>query len=203
MRWNEQELEILRLKYGLLKPFRIRGLIKRATGRVRSVNAIKLKANRLGLNANNPETFFTVKEIARFCELTKEKIYHAIERGIIKANSGANVLLISSEQIDALIEHYKPIPDGYTLTKQDLMRVLGYSETQATRLLLSGAIRGVKHGERWYVDKTHVESIAAKMKATGATRLCLKGIKSDYLDEQRRKNSIYQRTIRKERRRAG
>jgi hypothetical protein len=199
--WSEEELHILRDCYGQIRVSAIQARLKKVRGFRRSRNAVIIKANRLGLTVDEPAAEFTVKEAAEMLGVHKYTLHSALSRGVAVSVLRDNRTLIPHAEIEKLEAYYQPIPPGYDMSKSELMKLLGYSETHATRLLKGGVIRGVKHGKRWHVDRAHAIELAEQMKSAGETRLNLKDYDSEYLQEQRRKCRIYSVTVRKQKRR--
>jgi hypothetical protein len=87
-----------------------------------------------------------------------------------------------------------------SMSKQQAMAVLGYSETHFSRLLNGGVIRGVRIAKLWYVDADHVEQIAREMKRNGTIRMDLSAAPG--MDKERSRGRAYYHNSGKARRAA-
>ncbi|MBT9547662.1 MAG: hypothetical protein IV090_19880 [Candidatus Sericytochromatia bacterium] len=201
-KWTHVEKEFLIDNYGKYSPAQLAKKLFELTGICRSKNAVVITAGRMGLDHRRVTEAITIQDAAELSNTTVHIVRHAIKQGVIKPKktTGRCVLLDVSE-LDKLEAKYPSVPPGYTMTKQQLMAKLGYGETQATRLLKGGVIRGIKRGDRWHVDANHVEEWVQKMREEGLTRLDLSGFQTSYLQSEREKMRAYALKERKKRRR--
>jgi hypothetical protein len=191
--WTEQELTYLKSNYGLLTCERLAAKISKIDGNKRSKYSIAIKAQRLGLEHDKADGCLTVQEAAKLGGFSVNVIYHEIKKGRVKPlQSSGKCIFISLADFDSLCQKYKPIPKTYTLTKTQTIKLLGYSETHVTRLLLAGFIRGVRHGDRWYIDETHIRQLIKEMKEKCLVRMDLSGVQTEYMQDQRAKCRQYQ-----------
>lgn len=186
--WTPDEDAILLKSYHLEKPATLARRIERECGTKRSPTAVQLRARRLGLDTRRSDVEFSVKETAETLGTAIWNIYHLAEKGVIKPKGRGKNMFITLEDFEKLEALY-PAPPERSYTKTQAIRILGYSETHITRLLKAGALRGVRRGERWYVDADHVDALVAEMKRTGETRRDWGDL--PHLNDERRKCREY------------
>ncbi len=167
--WTQAEDDVLVVYYGLEKPAALQRRILRETESLRSVDAIIARAGALNLDHRTASGYLTVKEAAAELGISVHVIHHRVKIGAIQYKGRGKAGLLSDETMEQLRKEFPPAP-AKSMTKTQAMRALGYSETHFTRLLVAGAIRGVRRGERWYVDAEHVEQLVAEFKREGVTR---------------------------------
>ncbi len=167
--WTAAEDDVLFDWYGLEKPAALQRRILRETGSPRSIAAIIVRAGALNLDHRTASGYLTVKEAAAELGISVHVIHHRVRTGSIKYKGRGKAGLLSDETMEQLRKEFPPAP-AKSMSKTQAMRALGYSETHFTRLLVAGVIRGVRRGERWYVDAEHVEQLVAEFKREGVTR---------------------------------
>jgi hypothetical protein len=198
--WTLQEDDVIERYYGAERLETIQRRILKETGSPRTMAAIVIRATRhLGLDHRTAPGEFTVAEAAEALGVKKSLLYRRIGKGLIKSTGRGKCLFIPAEEMERLEQEF-PKPPERSMTKREAMRVLGYGESHITRLLIAGAIRGVKRGDRWFVDADHVAELIAEFRRTGATRREWGDL--PYLEEQRAKAREYARTVRNPRRAA-
>jgi hypothetical protein len=195
--WTPQEEDVIEQLYGLEKPETIQKRILKETGSPRSIAAIIVRAQRLGLDHRTAPGEFTVREAAEELGVTMALLYHRIGRGLIRSTGRGRCRFIPIEEMERLQQEF-PTPPARSMTRPEAMRALGYGEAHMSRLLIAGAIRAVKRGERWYVDADHVEELVDELKRTGATRLTWGP--NDTIEANRASYRDYYHAVRKKRR---
>lgn len=174
-RWGHAQEEILRTLYGRRSPRQIAEAIYRAIGMPRSAEAIKIRANRLGLDhRSNQDGLWAVKEICDHLDITKWQLYMELQRGTIVSSSSGKTKLFVRQMVDVLEARWPRIPFDRSISMREMMKRLGYAESHALRLVCSGAIRAIQRGGPhglWHVDEAHVEEIERHLRETGATSM--------------------------------
>ena len=78
--WTEKEEELLR---ELVPRYSVPVIAKKLN---RSVNAVTVKARRLGLSRRSRDDWFTKREVAEICGVDHKKVQRWIDRGALKAS---------------------------------------------------------------------------------------------------------------------
>ncbi len=168
-RWTREEDFVIRDLFGVITPAGIQREIYQRTGLSRSLISISVRASRLGIDYKTNQPDYTVHEIAKVLMIGVHVLRGMIDRGLIQTHGAGKCLLISPAEFGRLSMQFPPPPARW-ISRREMMRRLGYGEAQSSRLLIGGAIRGVRRGGRWYVDADHVDEIAAEMRSKVETR---------------------------------
>lgn len=193
--WTDAEEALIEQYYGAVKPAELQRRILKATGSPRSRNAVIVHAGHMNLDYRTNQDGITIADAARELGLGRHHIDRLVRSGLIKSFGRGKVRLMPLAALARIREIYPPLP-ARALTKTQAMRKMGYCESHFTRLLIAGAIRGVRHGERWYVDADHIDEMVAEMKKSGDTRRQWKDV--PHLEAERARARLYSRTRRKE-----
>jgi hypothetical protein len=197
--WTPEETADLARLFAISRPENIARALKKKTGVDRTPTAIQVKANKIGLDTSRSTGLYNVREAAEKVGVSVHVIYEAIERGVVEPIGKRKALFLRPSAIKKLRAIYPPPPRRW-ISRQEMMRRLGYGEAHACRLLINGAIKGVKRGGRWYVDALYVERMEQELLKSGAIRLDLKGCRG--FDRERVRCKDYQRTRTANRRQA-
>lgn len=110
-KWTEKEIEDFTEDwYNLSRS--MKSLSKKYN---RSENALKQKAQKLGLGSRNPDNYLTVKDISEYMQVSDDKVYRWLENGLkFKPGKGKIKYLILQ---DDLLEFLKNNPDAYDASK--------------------------------------------------------------------------------------
>lgn len=167
--WTQAEDDIILDFWGLEKPETLQKRILKETGRPRSIDAVMVRGHTLGLDYRTAQGYFSIADAARELGIKPWPLYHRINAGTLKTLGRGKCRFIPEEEMARLRKEFPP-PPARSMSRSEAMRALGYGEGHMSRLLIAGAVRAVKRGERWYVDADHVQELVEEFKRTGATR---------------------------------
>lgn len=194
-KWTRAEDDIIEAWYGLVHCSEIATRIMTATGIERSKNAVRLRANILGMKVATAQDGVPINEAARILGVGKARLSKWVRARDIALRGRGSVRLISYDDLERLKSDFPPI-ETRTLRRPEAAKLLGYDGSYMPRLAKAGLIKAVKVGNLWHYDAESVERLAIKLRRSGTTRLDLKGLA--WFDHERQRCREYQRRRRAE-----
>lgn len=178
-RWTEAEDNFLKQHYGLVANValaeKITRILRRETGdpeAFRSPVAISLHCCNLGLKPNTPTGYISVMEAVKRFGMSYTRLRRAYSNGTLKAIKIGKILHVHTGDLAIWELHYREIYlaqeqalealEGKAISKPEAMKEIGLSESQITRYIKQGVIKGYAVPERnrkrgfWLIDKESV-----------------------------------------------
>lgn len=167
--WARIEEDMIEMYAGKDDPAHLQLRIYQESGTARTRKAIRQKVKEMGIRTLNHQDGYTPTQLAEITGLSRNTFVKLIQRGTVENIARGRRRLIPKEVGDELIARYtKPETPSYSV--QDVMVLLGYTETGVRKAVTRGLPSWVEGGSR-RVCKATVDRAAEHLKDTGKLRV--------------------------------
>lgn len=168
--WSQAERAELRDRYGRQSAAKIAETLFRKTGVRRSVEGVRKKAFKMGLNSRSPKGLIPLQVAASNLDIPFETVRTAAIRGSFPTTRRPGGRFVTPAQVKTLVEWFDPA--GPWTTPKVMARRLGISLQHCYNLLRVGVVKAELRGT-WRVNRADLERFASEILQSGAIRLDL------------------------------
>lgn len=170
-RWTPEVDDLLCDLYGRYRAEIVAKRLNEAFGTAFTLNAVRIRATRLGIDAPSNQGHLTMSETARLAGIQKSTLAHYLRANRIPTMAGAPYNYLSEAQVAAIVAHYAQ-PREEAIPTREAARALGVSVRRIHELIEAGRLRAYRHGSHLRIAVASLEEFRrARAKAAAMLRL--------------------------------